>query len=362
MGVRETIGSLPGSARSGRRSPPSAAPGAVELVGVGDLSPPHLAAWDEWQRTRPTLRSPFFRPEYSAIVARHLPAVRVVVVDHGDSPRALLPLQADAAGSARPVGAQLTDYQGIIGRDDDLDVVELLRRAGLRSYRFDHVPVDQVGFGEHATPKGESPYLDLAGGFEHYAADRRAAGSELVAQTANRRRRMERRVGPVRFELHSDDPHAFEALVRWKSAQYEATGVDDLFAHRWALGVVRDIWETGGGADTRFQGLLSCLWAGDELAAVHLGLRSGPEWHWWLPAYDATHAAYSPGIQLLLAMAEAAPALGVDRIDLGRGDEPYKARFRSQAVPMTAGLVEVPSARVVVRKVRSAARRLGGRR
>src|SRR5262249_51974833 len=89
-----------------------------------------------------------------------------------------------------------------------------------------------------------------------------------------------------------------------------------------------------------FSGALSLLYAADRPIAAHLGLRSRSVWHYWLPAYDPDFAQYTPGLILLLRMAEAASAMGVERLDLGNGDALYKRRLGSASTRLAAGSVD----------------------
>jgi CelD/BcsL family acetyltransferase involved in cellulose biosynthesis len=77
--------------------------------------------------------------------------------------------------------------------------------------------------------------------------------------------------------------------------------------------------------------------------AVHLGLRSGPVCHSWFPAYDPRFAAYSPGLILLLRLAESAPQAGITTIDLGSGGYEFKRTLANRSVATAAGAVELPS-------------------
>src|SRR5581483_6030982 len=73
-------------------------------------------------------------------------------------------------------------------------------------------------------------------------------------------------------------------------------------------------------------GMLSALYAGPELVAAHFGLRSGPVLHWWFPVYNPDLSRLDPGWMLLRAVIEAAPELGLERLDLGRGRDEWKRR------------------------------------
>ena len=98
--------------------------------------------------------------------------------------------------------------------------------------------------------------------------------------------------------------------------------------------------------------MLSALYVGDRLAAAHMGMRSASVWHYWFPAYDPELSKYSPGLILLLRMAQAAPSLGLRVIDLGKGSTLYKDRLMSGEVPLAEGRVELPSLATAVRRLR----------
>jgi len=89
--------------------------------------------------------------------------------------------------------------------------------------------------------------------------------------------------------------------------------------------------------DEGFGGLLSTLHAGPNLIAAHFGIRSDSVLHWWFPVYAAEHARLAPGWMLLRELVIAAPALGIDRIDLGRGDDEYKRRAKTGETQVCQG-------------------------
>jgi CelD/BcsL family acetyltransferase involved in cellulose biosynthesis len=69
-------------------------------------------------------------------------------------------------------------------------------------------------------------------------------------------------------------------------------------------------------------------------------------------------ARYSPGLILLLKMAEHAPSLGVRTIDLGKGMSLYKKRLMNASIPLAHGSVELPSWRSIRRHARRKLRSL----
>lgn len=128
-----------------------------------------------------------------------------------------------------------------------------------------------------------------------------------------------------------------EALIGWKREHLRRQGCVDTFRLRWVAPLLRRVATK---QTAHFAGVLSALYAGETLVAVHLGVRSGPELCSWVPAYDAAFAKYSPGVILHLELAKAAAGEGIRRIDLGRGENPMKLGLKSGASPVAVGSVE----------------------
>ncbi|MCP4505432.1 MAG: GNAT family N-acetyltransferase, partial [Fuerstiella sp.] len=92
--------------------------------------------------------------------------------------------------------------------------------------------------------------------------------------------------------------------------------------------------------EDEFGPLLSTLHAGDELVAVQLGLRSPTAVTSWIPTFDHHYAKYSPGVILQLKLAEWAANEGVQRFDLGRGENQTKLSLASDAFDIAVGTVD----------------------
>jgi CelD/BcsL family acetyltransferase involved in cellulose biosynthesis len=291
-------------------------------------------AWSDLQLAEPTLASPFFRPEFTTIVAAAREDVYVAVLEGGG----FFPFQRSRLGVGLPVGSRLSDYHGLVAPPDaNVDAVNLLEECSLSTWEFDGVVAKQRAFRPFHSVTRDSPIIDLGAGYEAYAASRAQAGSAVLEDAAKALKRLARDVGPLRFEPHVTDAKTLQLVLDWKAAQYARTGAFDIFEREWVRDVVRRVH---GAATPNFGGMLSVLSAGGEPVAVHLGLRSATIWHSWLPAYDPARARYSPGTILLTEMAKAAPELGLTAIDLGKGDALYKSRFANGAVTVASGVVE----------------------
>jgi CelD/BcsL family acetyltransferase involved in cellulose biosynthesis len=295
-------------------------------------------AWRKLQSRNDALASPYFCPTFIRIAAQVRPNVRVVVLEDSHRPVAFFPFERTTFGFGRPVCGSLSDYHGVVAQPgSEWSVPDLLRAANLRTWQFDHL-VDLDGrFERYATWRSVSPQMDLRGGYEAYAHDRRVAGSDIVSQTERKARNLAREHGPVVFTLNDQSPAAWDCLFRWKSAQYRRTGMTNPFQFPWMPALLRRLCAVD---EPEFGGVLSSLRVGERIVAVHMGMRSRTVLHWWFPAYDPVYARYSVGIILLLRIAKAATGAGIAILDLGKGEALYKQRSMTGATPLLEGSAE----------------------
>jgi hypothetical protein len=155
----------------------------------------------------------------------------------------------------------------------------------------------------------------------------------LFPDSRRRRKRLARDVGPVRFTFDDERPEVFEACLRWKSAQYVASGLPDLFADRRNVELFRQLRARG-------VVVVSSLSAGDALLAAHLGGLSDERLYWWVPTYDVEWARYSPGRLLLEDLLQASHARRHAEFDFLIGDEAYKFHYATHS--RVIGPVGVP--------------------
>lgn len=310
----------------------------VQVVPARELTPEHVAAWDEIQQANPALRSPYFRPEFTQAVAALRGGVEVAVLRQDGRIAGFLPFQRGRLGRARPVGFPLNDFQGwIVGDDFQMEPLKLLEACRLRSLRFDHWLASQSAWQPYGCVTARSPYIDLSAGFPAYQVARGANGSEELKQVLRKTRKCQREIGPVRLEQHTSETDVLDTLLAWKTQHCRQTGVASALDVPWIRQLLRDLWQRG---DERLRGQLSALYVGDKLAAVHFGLRSCDVLHWWFPAYDAQFGKYSPGTMLLVEMAKAAESIGLRRIDLGKGEQEFKINLMTGATLLAEGSVD----------------------
>ena len=241
-------------------------------------------------------------------------------------------------GIGRAVGYGVSDAQGLIcRRGQAMDPPGLVRACGIGVWEFDHL-VFRLDVLDHWTHDvGQGPVMDVREGYKAYLHQDDRHKSRSICSLLQKRRKLERESGDIDFTFASTDMAALATLIGWKSAQYARTGLFDRFSRRW----VRDLVGLLAACEAPgCRGTLSTLSAGGRLIAAHFGIRTTTRLSLWFTAYDTEFGQYSPGLQLFLAMAEAAPDHGIEILDLGKGNEPYKLSLASWSYPVAAGRVE----------------------
>ena len=312
-----------------------------------------LQAWSDLQLSSADCDSPYFRPEFHQLAAAVGRPVHVGVMEQADRPVGFFPFETGAFRTASPVGLRLSDFHGaLVAPGIEWSGAQLLRGCGVRRFRFDHLPTNQVALLGERYATAPSPLIDLGGGFESYLEALRARGEKEFQRTLKKRDKLERELGEVRFTLHETTEEAIHACLAWKAAQYERTGAVNVFKFPWVVDLLKRIAMCD---ESHFKGAVSTLRVRGELVAVHIGMRTNSVLHHWFPAHNPDHACnkYSPGLQLLAAMIEDFAACGIRRIDFGKGDFPYKRSFGTGATDVAEGVCgDTAMGRVIHRSLR----------
>jgi CelD/BcsL family acetyltransferase involved in cellulose biosynthesis len=112
-------------------------------------------------------------------------------------------------------------------------------------------------------------------------------------------------------------------MIQWKRIQYQRTKILDLFTPDWTRRMVEHLHRSN---DQPMHGLLSVLWAGDTMVAAHFGMIDRGLLHYWFPTYNVAHSRYSPGAALFKSIIRDATDNGLNCIDMGYGEQPYKRK------------------------------------
>jgi CelD/BcsL family acetyltransferase involved in cellulose biosynthesis len=301
------------------------------------------------RRASPALDSPFLAPGFTLAVGRVRPGARVAVLEDGQDVVGFFPYEVGRLRIGRPIGAGVSDVQGVIHVPGlEWNARELLRGCRLDVWEFDHLIGSQIGRTGERVARVPSPIIDVSSGYEAYIAERQRTSRKVIKSTLYKERRLERDVGAVHLEFDSHDPHALTTLMKWKSNQYRRTGRRDQFAVSWIRALVWDLFETQSDGCT---GTLSVLHAPDRVVAAHFGLRSESWLACWFPTYDPVLARHSPGLALHLRMAAAAASAGISHLDLGKGDELYKQSLKTADLTVGEGRIHQESLASIVHKI-----------
>ncbi len=304
----------------------------IHAVKACDLSVEQLQAWSEIQDCDATLASPFFRPEFTTLAASVWDRVLVGVIEEQGIPVGFFPFERHFMGISQPIAPMVSDCQGAIVRHGvNWNAQQLLEGCGISSMKFNHLIASQSAWGIGHTRLGRSLTIDLSDGYEAYVKNREEAGS-VLKRLERQYRQFEREAGPIRIDLDVRDGAALEWVIREKPRQCVDKGYTDILSVPSIRRFMERIHATH---TTNFSGMLSVVYAGGEIAAAHMGMRSQSLWHYWFPVYDEKFSKYSPGLLLLVRMAQAANGLGIRHIDLGKGESVYKNRLSNSGYDLT---------------------------
>lgn len=329
----------------------------VEIVSPKELDAELIGCWRNFQSSSAGLRTPFFSPEFTLAVGGARQDAAVAIIENDGVVQGFFPFHRCAGRVAKPIGGQIADYHGIIHAPTFVpDGPALLKACGLTAYDFNHAPLTQTALVAGCYHFSSSPHIDLSQGYDAYAADRPKAWAEAMRHVRRRRRKIEREIGPMRFEYHSPSDDIYRSHVKMRNHLYERANVKSLLGcNSWIDRTLAAIRMTN---HLHFAGLMTALYAGDRLIAAHFGMRSKDVWHWWFSSYDTELANYGPGIMLILEAARHAPTVGLSLIDFGRGDSPYKLLLSNGATRLCEGSIEVQSSfRGILRRTQKIALR-----
>ena len=312
-----------------------------------ELTDNELTAWQNLLAGNHQFDSPFFHPHYVRQLGEFRDRVEVAVLADGSQPVGFLPFERHARGVGRPPGIKLCDFQGVVAAaETPWTTAELVTGAGLSVLHFDHLLSSPSPLAACSLREDLSPFLDLSAGYDEYLAERKRAKSGLISQTLRKRRKLEREVGAVEFSWHDSADEPWDRLLEWKSAQRARTGTVNILDWSWARDFLNSLRQQQTGP---LRGAVSTLRANGQLLAVHFGIHTEHVLHYWFPTYDRQFSRYSPGLIILLELAQHCGLQHIRRIDLGKGDEDYKYSFASGTRTVLTGAADIRPLRHALR-------------
>lgn len=315
-----------------------------------DLDPELFAAWQSITVRNATLHSPFFSPYFACAVARSVPQHCFVTVGFQNGQACgFFPFQFinRQLGRAERIGRHLSDYNGYIANValDATQLREMLKSSGIHQYAFDHLPESQANLGIAAEFIREGTATRLAAGFDPYWQEREQIVPKFAKDTLRCLNKITKEVGSVRLQFHSSDPQDLQQLIDIKRRQYQLTNTVDSLSKVWQQECLVQL-HAAQHAD--FKGVLSRLYAGEQLISAHFGISAHGVLHYWFPVYETRYASYSPGRLLFYFLAQQAAQNGITIIDSGMGMQRHKSDFSNHFYRLGVGALRRPTLRCLL--------------
>lgn len=328
----------------------------TQVLRADQMTESAWSAWADMRANNAALRSPYFHPDYTRLLAELRPDVRIICqYDAEGTPTAFLPVQGQRF--ARPVGAPMSDYHAIITRSDDVTYDSVLSSSGIGAYHYScAVDVKRLSTAQILSTT-ETAAIDIDGTAEDWRKDRDGSYRRHLKSNRRRTRKAEEQIGEKRIELFSRDIDVYSTLLTWKREKFAQTGKYDVLSSNWTQDLIRKLWERGPKAALRCD--MHALYFGDQLAAIDLGLSDGDVFHSWMVAYNDELSEYAPGIQLLEALIDASETTMYRRIDMGEGLDGYKRHYASASQIVATGLVPISGAAGRLSRIYAATERWG---
>src|ERR1700722_13551767 len=144
----------------------------VTVVRPAELGISEEKQWREFQTSYLMAAHPNYSLTFARAACRADENGRVAVAEDGGVIRAFLPYTKGNDGIATVLGGGQTGVDGVISSNDPIDLRQVVRRAGLRGWRFGHAPAEQAAVNPYRYEGGyhsqEVRFADLRDGYDAY--------------------------------------------------------------------------------------------------------------------------------------------------------------------------------------------------
>jgi CelD/BcsL family acetyltransferase involved in cellulose biosynthesis len=307
----------------------------IDIIHPQELGPAETTRWRALALARRELWGPYFTPDYAIAIGAQREDARVAILEDGGEVKGFFTAQCGTGRAAMPLGAPLSDYQGLIGPADlAVSTQDLCRALRVGRIDFSHMLADQAAFAPHHQGMDESFVAPVAQGGGAYLASLKARRAESVRTQDKKRRKLEREEGAPVFTAMSRNRAHFEQVLDWKDRQLARTGCPPTFATPWVRRFVEALWNS---ESEDFGGAFFTWEVNGKLVAGNFALRSRRVLHDWLIAHDTAYDRASPGLLLGRDMCVWAGDNGFEEVDFGLGDTQYKRLLSLATRPLAWG-------------------------
>jgi CelD/BcsL family acetyltransferase involved in cellulose biosynthesis len=314
-----------------------AAATSTRVLPIADVDENLQTQWESLRAASRVYRSPFFSFAFLRAVSEVGLKVEAAVQTAENELVIALPFARHAGRLAMPAGLGINDAHGFLKRGNyQSNPTEFLSASGLQSFRFHAAPPELFETQQYAVGSHRSFLADLRvdpRGYEHYLRH----NSDTIDRQGQKTRRLIRKSGPLRLDFDCRDPRMIDYLIKLKGEQYQRTHTYDILAVDW---IRRLLHRLHADKDSLVRGIVSVLYAGDQVVALHYGLVERDWLHYWFPVYDAQYSYGSPGTVLFVEIAKQAEEHGFTAIDMGYGEQPYKHKLTNVITEMSYGLID----------------------
>ncbi len=297
----------------------------VDLIRGPELTRELALQWEGLRARNDRLYSPFYSSDFTKIVSAIGRDVEIAIVHEDSEPVAFFPFERKGKSLAIPVGGKMNDAHGVIAPSEfEFDFAWLLRQCKVQRWDFHAMfwPSSVGSRSSFATVKSFMAKLEV--GPQPYRQQLEERNYTIEAHRRKSRKFKKDHPGAY-LDLDCRDTALLDRLIELKRGQYQRTHIFDIFSVPWTRDLVRHFVGYEGHS---VRGCLSVLRAdGERIVAIHFGLREGDLLHYWFPVYETSFHQYSPGTELFLRIADAAPEHGIRRIDMGYGEQAYKEKL-----------------------------------
>jgi CelD/BcsL family acetyltransferase involved in cellulose biosynthesis len=317
----------------------------VDVIPIRELSDGMKQKWLDIQASNPNLAGPCFHPELFMAAGNTLSNIFVIVLYNNNGPVGLLPF-AKHQGLSVAKRIHLCQYEAIISSPSQFwNMNKILRKSGLEAWEFKYL----ADFGNIKSKRGwfekiDSPRVDLTNGYEKYL-DYQNHRKISYENLMYKRRLLERRIGSIRFVPTCNDVGILHRTLSWKADQFDCNS-DWL---KWTTGMLEYIYFL---KNSSLSGVLSTLYAGDDLVAAIFSLRSQGIMYLSIISFNPSFSKYSPGLLLLYYLISELHTFQCRILDFGPGaEQKYKWDFSNSTFPVISGNFEVSSIKKKIKSI-----------
>ncbi|VAV93911.1 hypothetical protein MNBD_ALPHA06-1756 [hydrothermal vent metagenome] len=299
-----------------------------------ELSAEDRQRWLAVQQANPLWCSPFLHPQFAKIVYQARPDTRILIAKDQKGRRAWFAFHQLSGGLARPVGAPISDHQGMVQEPGfDIPIPELFAAAGIGALPFTAWSGTDAAMAASYNGQENTQLIDLSQGAETYFAAQQKQHHKYFKKMRQRARAVIRDHQSVELVTKPDD-ELLDVLFEWKHEQFTRTGKLDVLKVKWIREVLLGCYAS---TEPDFRAALFGYRVDGKWAAAELGLLANGIYHAWIVAYDPEFSRVSPGLLLLHGVIENCQQLGINQMDLGRGHDHYKKYYTSSNLPLQTG-------------------------